>query len=414
MRSKGAAVVAVLLAASAGVVAGCGGGDDSSSGSSGSGAASKSSKPVKILFVGDFSGATKVTAQEQFAGLKAGVRYWNAKGGFNGRQAQVDSVNTNGEPATAVSATTKYLSSHPAPDFVWAGAEGNEISAMIPFVSKRGLVSMAVNDGHSQCRANAATECPTFFSIGGDVAIQANSAAAHFKEIGAKNVGILEEGIAFTQSETGPMEKALDAQGIKHEKVTFPATAVDVTSQISELKSKGADAIEAEVYGPATAYALAGRSKLGWTSAPLIFDAAGSAVDVSKLAKSPGDIKNAFVNIAPPTDGNLDIAGVKEMVAQSKAANVPIGGTPLYVAAFGWDAMALYHAVLESTKSTDPKVVAKTLVNLPEAAQNDPMYTLQKKIVYSADSHINQGLVATDYRVVPVGAITDGQLHPAD
>ncbi|HEY4098627.1 MAG TPA: ABC transporter substrate-binding protein, partial [Baekduia sp.] len=315
--------------------------------------------------------------------------------------------NSNGDAATAVSTTIKYLTSNPKPDFTWAGNEGNQIAAMIPVMKQRGLLAGAVNDGNTQCQTKAAADCPTFFSLGASPATAAEAYANWAKTNGYKNVGILEEGIAFTQSETPAVSAALDKLGIKHEKVSFPGTAINVTSQVSQLKGKGVDAVFAEALGPAAGYTLAARTKLGW-KVPLLFDVAGSSLDLTKLSK-PGDLDGVQVTLGTPTDGAIDSPGVTAMVENAKTYG-GLGGQPLYIAAFGWDAMVTLHNAIAQAKSTDPKAVAAAMESLSPAAQSDPMLTLSKKISYSADNHENNSYAPSDYKIVDAGPLKGGQI----
>jgi ABC-type branched-subunit amino acid transport system substrate-binding protein len=413
MRIRHLAAAGVALLGLSAIVAGCGSSGQSSSSSPSGKPSTSSGKTLTILFVGGLSGATKTTSSAQLGGLKAGVQYWNTHGGFDGKQATIATVDDNSDPTTAVSQTLKYLSSNPKPDLVWAGAEGNEIAALIPLMKREGLLSMSVNDGNLQCANNSQTVCPTYFSIGNPTSVVAATAAAAFKHMGASSIGILAESIAFTQSETPPFQAALDKLGIKHSTSTFPVTAVDLTPEMSQLKSQGVKGVEAEAYGPAVGYALAARAKLAW-NVPVILDAAGSSFDVSKLVTNQSYLKNTYVNVAPPTDGCLDVPGVKLMVANAKAVGASIDQVPLYVAAFGWDAALLFRNALVAAKSTDPNVLARTIVNLPPSAQTDPLLTLSKRIAYSAGDHENLGVTANgyDYRVIPAGPLVGGQLHP--
>jgi branched-chain amino acid transport system substrate-binding protein len=430
MKTRMLFAVAALLAVAA-VVAGCGSSKSSSSGASSTSAASSSSaasgstgssstaaasttaggKPITILLVGDFSGANKQVTAEQFGGLKAGVNYWNAHGGFNGGKATVSTINDNGDANTAVSQTINYLSSHPKPAMVWAGTESDEVAAMIPLMKREGLLSMSVNDGNLQCVKDAATNCPTFFSIGGGSSVIAAAAANAFKKMGVKSVGILEESLAFTQSETPAMQAALTKLGIKSSVVSFPDTAVDVTAEMSKLKSDGATGVYAEALGPAAGYALTARAGLSW-NAPVIFDAAGSSFDVSKLVTSQSDLANAFVNISPPTNGCAALPGVKLMVSNAKAVKAPIGTLPLYVAAFGWDGVTLLHEATDAAKSTDATTLASTIQSLPSSAQTNKLFTLEKRVAFTKDNHENVGVAAGDYEIVKAGPVVNGQLHP--
>ena len=411
MKTKVVSGAAALLVVAL-LLAGCGSSSSSSSASSDKAAGGGKGKASTILFVGDFSGANKQVTNEQFGGLKAGVNYWNAHGGFNGGKATVVTINDNGDANTAVSQTIQYLGSHPKPALVWAGTEGNEIAAMIPLMKREKLLAMAVNDGNLQCVKDAQANCPTFFSVGGGVSVLPEAAAAAFKRLGAKPVGILQESLAFTQTETPGIQGALTKRGITSTTTSFPSSAVNVTAEMSKLKSAGAGGIYAEALGPAAGYVLAARSQLNWR-APVIFDAAGSSFDVSKLVSKQSYLKNAYVDISPPTNGCTSLPGVKLMVANASAAGAKIGTLPLYVAAFGWDGMVLFHDAAQQAKSTGAASVASAIEGLPAKAQSNPLYTLQKRVGYTSSDHENVGVTAGDYQIVKAGPVTRGQLHPA-
>ena len=81
------------------------------------------------------------------------------------------------------------------------------------------------------------SNCPTEFVVKGNPGDPAVAAAAFFKSKGFKKVGILEEAIAYTEGETPGMEAALKADGITPVAVTFPATATDVTPEMSSSRA---------------------------------------------------------------------------------------------------------------------------------------------------------------------------------
>ena len=77
-------------------------------------------------------------------------------------------------------------------------------------------------------------------------------------------MGILQESLDYTSSETPLIQAALAKQHIPYATAAFPATATDVTPEMAALKSAGADAMFVEALGPAAGYALtAGRSLAG-------------------------------------------------------------------------------------------------------------------------------------------------------
>ena len=149
-------------------------------------------------------------------------------------------LNDNGDGTTAVTQLLSYLSTHPAPTMVSAGKEGGDSAALIPVLAKKNVFAMSLNDGTYQCATNSQVNCPNEFTESDPGSTDMAPVAALFKAKGIKKVGILEEQIDFTETETPAIEQALKAEGIQYVVQTFPATAIDLTPEMSALRSAGA------------------------------------------------------------------------------------------------------------------------------------------------------------------------------
>ena len=269
------AVVSVSIAA-------CSSSGGSSASSSGSASSGSKSSPVKILAVVDTSGPNKSVGVPELSGIQAGAAYVNAHGGILGRKVQVTVADDNGDPTTADTAVIQALSSNPTEySMIWGGEEGTETSALIPVIKRYKAYAIAINDGTNLCQN--ASNCPTEFTLTGSSQIPEEAQAAWFKSHGYKNVGILDEGIAFTQTEATDLAADLAKDGIKTETESFPTSAVSVTPEMSALKSGGAQAVYAAMFGPPEGYILNARPELGW-QVPVLFESAGSSLDISTLA----------------------------------------------------------------------------------------------------------------------------------
>jgi ABC-type branched-subunit amino acid transport system substrate-binding protein len=377
----------------------------------GNGSSSASGSPLTILFVGDFSGPTKLTAGQEYGGLQSAVYYWNHHGGFDGHQVKVATVDSGGNASQAVSGALKYLSTNPKPAMVWAGAEGSEIAGLIPIMAQQGLFSMSVTD-NGACATKGQSTCSNFFSLGGSNLPFEQAQANYFKKLGVTKVGILEENIAFTQGETPLLEQALKNDGISYTKVSYSSTAVNLTSAMSQAKSAGVNGIAAEAYGPAAGYLINARSSLGM-SAPMIMDAAGSTQNLPTLVTNQAELKGVYVDIAPPSNGCSKLPGLSLMLANVKPAGSSIGAIPLYVASFGWDGALLFKDLLAADGgNASPSKLISTMNNLPSSAQTSPLYLLAKHYTFSSSDHENTAVTAGDWDVIAAGAVTNGQLHP--
>lgn len=407
MRGSRVAAAAAVLALGA-LGAGCG---SSSSGSSGGGdsnggASASKGQPFKILFVADTTGPLKTYGLQDLHGLQSAVDYWNAHGGFDGHKISVDKVNSNGDPATAVSGLLRYLGSHPKPNFVFSGTAGNEVAALIPVVAKHQLLSATVNDGGNACAKNSQSTCPTFFTVAAQAKVPQQAVANFFQKKGYKKVGILEASEAFTQTETPAVEAAMDKAGIAHTAVKFPGTATDLTSQLSQLKSQGVDAVYAEVLGPPAGYAAAARAKLGW-NVPIIYDVAASSLDITKLAP-PSQLKNAYEVVFRTNDPTQQLKGLQPLVSGAKSHGGVGGALPVDVAAFPWDNLIAVKHGVEASHSMEAKPIMQAL---EQNQVSDPLLLLSDSLKFTPDIHENLAASPDAYPVVPVGPIKNGQVQ---
>ena len=411
-----------------GVLAGCGSSSSNSSAStsssattsaaaSASGTSSASSStsqastggPFNILFLGDLTGQTKFLGVQDLTGLKAAAAYWNAHGGgIAGHHIVVNTVSDNGDPTTAVSVLLQYLSSHPKPNWVYAGSESNEINALIPVLKREKLMGASLNDSTGLCGTNAQTVCPTTFWVGSQPIDQTKAAANYFKSKGFKKVGILAESLAYTQAESTQLVKSLAAVGIQSVLTTFPPTQVSVTPEVSDLKSKGVDSLFVAALGPAVGYALHARAALGW-NVPIVFDLAASSSDITTLAPA-AQIKNTFEEIFRSNNTSLHLPGATALVTYAKAFGGITKGDALDTLAFPWDDLVALHAAGQQAGSDSQTALVAAENNLNAAGQSDPLYLLDPHVKWTPSDHDTIGASPADYYFVPVGPLHDGQV----
>jgi Periplasmic binding protein len=406
--SKRARVMSIAALVSALAVSACGSSSSNSSAAAG-GESSQTGSAFTVLQVIDTSGPTKAYGVVDEAAMKASATYWNQHGGILGHPIKITVIDDNGDESTAVSATDQYLASHPKPDMIFAGTSGVDSGGLIPLVKRDGLLDVAVDDGGSVCAKNAQSTCPTAFVPVPTTQTQLQSVANWFKSHGFKKVGILQEEDAFSESETPPLVSELKAAGIGTDVVSFPATSVDVTPQLSELQSAGVDAIYAEALGAPAGYEAAGRARLGLvTKIPLIFDAGAASIDLTKLVPA-ADLKNSYEEISRSSDPHVTMPGRTLLI---KYGGKAVTAQPMIVGSMEWQDLLLVHDAAEQAKSITVPALTNALESLPPAAQNDPLNMSGIGIKFTKDVHENVSpkAVAT-YEVVPTGPIVNGLVH---
>jgi len=400
-------VLVAALVLTAVVVAGCG----SSSSEGGTGESVSKGEPIEILSINDTTGPLKEYGSQHLDGLQAAADYFNNKGGIDGHEVKIKHVSSNGEPTLGVSELVKELAADPTKyTMVDAGAEGSEDAALIPALKRYETIGFSVTDGNTQCATNASTNCPNYFSLTGPNTVPEETLATFMKSKGVKHVGILEEAIDFTESETAPATETLEAEGMEVTEASFPESAVDLTSQMSQLEAAGVEAVFAEALGPAAGYTLKARSKLDWR-VPVVFDIAASGGDITELV-SPDDLEEAYETTYTSNDPMKKLPG-REALLENVAPGT-IDKVPLQIAGYGWDeVIVLANAIEGAGGATDAKSLEAALQDPSAKGKADPLYVIAREFCWTAESHENVCATKEDFTIIPVAPIEGGENVPA-
>jgi hypothetical protein len=401
-----------LLAVAAGIlVAACGSSSSHPRSSTSRGKSQPTAQsPFTVLQVIDTTGPTKVYGLIDEASMKAAAEYWNQHGGILGHPIKITVLNDNGDESTAVSVTDQYLSSHPKPNMIFAGTSGIDSGGLLPLVKRDHLLDVAVDDGGGVCAQHAQTTCPTAFIPAPPSAAQQVIVATWFKQHHYTKVGILQEEDAFSESETGPLQAALKADGIQSVVASFPPTAVDVKPQISQLKSAGARAVYAEALAAAAGYEASGRAQLGLVSTlPFVFDYGAGSLDLTKLVPV-ADLQNAYEGIAKSSDPYVKMPG-RDLLIQFGGPAVT--AQPLIVASFQWEDLLLVHDAAQQAHSIDTDALVNALNHLSPQAQTDPLNTTAPVVEFTPSVHedVSPAGEYSAYEIVPVGPIRGGLVY---
>jgi ABC-type branched-subunit amino acid transport system substrate-binding protein len=407
-RKKRAVGLIACAAAAAIVVSGCSSSPGTSSASSGTAAAGK---PITILFVADMTGPAQAIGKAMQAGLNAVVSYLNGKGGIDGHKIITATISDNSDVTTGVSQVTKYLSTNPAPTYVFPG-DVTVGTALQPLLSRDKIMAWGLGNGEKDnCYSNAAAKnCGPFFSVAGTFGIRMDEVVAYFKSKGYKKIGVIQDQRASSQSETALLQQLLPKANIQASYVTTPTSAVDLTPEMSQLKSDGVDAVWSEEVGAPVGYVLQARDKLSWT-VPVIFNDSGSSSDITKLvpksewSDDAAELINAALNPSAKYPGRDLMLKSNPSALQSGG----FGGEPLSVAAWVWEGVMLLDDAVSATHSLDATTNQKYLeahsISDPNAAA---LFTTAK---FTANNHVNVGMTEKDYEILPVAPIgTNGEL----
>ena len=276
---------------------------------------------------------------------------------------------------------------------------------MIPLLRRYNVFALTTQDDQNQCLTDAATKCPNELALTPSVAVEQMPVASWLKSRGIKKVGLLDQQIDFTEEEVPAFKKAAAALGISTTLATFPATAVDLTPEMDQLKSAGAQAVYVLALGPPVGYALKARSGLGW-NVPILFDPAAAATGPASLA-SPAQYRNSWEDIPFVENPATTTPAIPALIQYSK----PFGGVtaaPLTSAADGWDILVdLNDALKEDGGNLSTKALDAAMLPLPTT---DPMRLFSRELGFTGSDHDNTLSQPNDYGLVPVAPMVDGRI----
>ncbi len=369
--------------------------------------ATSSSGVFTELVIGGTTGVNEDQTQNMLLGLKAAVGYLNTKGGMDGHQIKIVILNDNGEGTTAVEDLLGYLSTHPAPNAVFAGVESEETAALLPVVASHKLFSIADNDGNNELSSD--TDYPDSFSMVASPQLEAEATASWFKSHDISDVGILEESVAYEEGVQPVVAKEFQEEGLRLSTVQFPETATNLSSEVNQLKQSGAGGVFLLGFGPATGYLLSARTQLGW-NVPVVCDLACSTLDLTTLT-SPGQLKDVYEVALRAEASNQHLPGLtlfRQWV--SKYGSLP-GGQPFGLEAETWDGQLALAAAADQAKSISAAAMTAALEKLSPSGQDNPLYLNNSRYDFSYTDH--DPLVSTSSLppIVPAGRVLNGQIQ---
>jgi branched-chain amino acid transport system substrate-binding protein len=385
----------------------------SSSGGSNAGdaAASPASKTdFTVLGVTAQSGAFSAYGAADDASLKAAAAYLNASGGILGHKVEIVTENDNSVPATAVSLVQEYLSNHPAPNDVYPGSESTETQALFPLLAQKNLLAVAGSSGFTELETG---KYPDIFSSLGPPGQSLDALVANLKNSGYKSVGMLVEGLEFTEGEVPTLTADLKKAGISYHVADFQPTALDLTPEMSQLKANSPDALVVLAISASAGYALKARAQLNW-NVPVVGDVAFGDTNLVSLVPA-SDLKGVQAVIYGSskylTPSEYPPGLTTFLKYMQPYMNSTISSLPMVTPGRAWDGLMAIAAAAKQANSIDPAAIAKALENFSDTS--DPNFVVFPKIGFTPSYHEDTLTTIADYPVVQVGSIVGGMLKPA-
>jgi branched-chain amino acid transport system substrate-binding protein len=323
------------------VVAGCGfSSENNNSGGEGGGTSESSSGPIKVGYIGPFTGEYAGFGEDHLQALELAVEQWNEKGGLLGRELEVDSGDSQGEAKQAAALAHRFVDE--GVKIVVGPTLTTEAQTAIPIFCSDGITAITGLADLLQPQGN-----PCYFrtSLREDQAGEFGGRliAEYFH---AKTVAIINDGEADTVTTSEYAEKALGEEV----KVVYSGSITpgeqDYSATLTKVKEENPEVVFLATTNPTSAILRKQGAQLGLESEWLL--AAGSVnPEFKKIAGSEGVTSYSY-------DAAREEARFKEF---AKAYEKKFGEEPENYNEYAYDAAnVLFTAVEKAGTLESPKV----------------------------------------------------------
>ncbi len=224
-------------------------------------------KPDKIILGSHFaqSGTYGAAFAPVLAGMKAYFNYVNAEeGGVCGRQIDFRAVDDQYDPAQAVGVVRKLVEEDEI--FAMIGGLGTAAhSAVWEYLNEEGIPDLWIMSGAHKWAADPVAH-PWSVAILPDYYVEATIVGKYISEnMPGKKVGIIYQNDDYGKDELAGLKNGLDPT--KNELVSaqsYESTAVDIRSQISNLKNAGAEVVHGACIPGHCAQLVRARQQMDW------------------------------------------------------------------------------------------------------------------------------------------------------
>jgi len=394
---KRLAIAGAALAVAGLTAAGC-----ASSGGSGS-ASGSSSALFRVLVVTGLSGGTASESQmalKQFKGTAADL---DQSGGIDGRKIQVSSVNTQGDPTTAVTVLQQALASGPKPDLVFAGLSSGETSALLPILNRDKILNtFSANDG----TLNNPQKYPYSFGFTLSSADSQLGIAAYVKKKHITKISTLFPNDDFGQGEAAAIATVLNGTGVTLHQTSYDDQATDYTVQWQAAISAKPQVVLADCFGTDCGPLLASRAKASANDIPVILGVGAASTGQGPESFASGSsLDNASIELYSyqvyKTAGQQSSAFSK-MLSNISPANGSIVPGVLPADQLRGVALAYEHA-----KSGSPSDIVQEMYKL--TSEPADTWSTGWNVKFSPASHFIETTPSqNDTVVVKVGPLVDG------
>jgi len=320
---------------------------------------------VKIGWLSSLTGPLSVAAQSQNLGVQMAVDEINKGGGILGRQIELLTRDTAGDPTKAVNFAQQLAFSDKV-QFVIGPVNSGEALATTPVLARAGIPNVLIavvdelTDPVKYPRAfRVVSTNQQWISTANDYAL---------KTLKKKRIAVIADTTGFgAATAKTAIDMMARSQVTPVYTVLLDPNKTDVAGEMSKAREANADLVMAWTSSTGLlARLLNTRGEMGW-DVPVIGHPSMTAPQVRQLLNKPENWENAFApgyrTITYDADGKLP----ERTQALEDRMRAKLGGGAIDVnmwwIAMGYDTVKVIEHAVKSAGSTDPAAVQKALEN---------------------------------------------------
>ena len=333
-----------------------------------SGASNALAQTVKIGWLSSLTGPLSSAAIAENQGVQLAVEEINKSGGILGRQIELLTRDTAGDPTKAVNFAQQLAFSDKV-QFVIGPVNSGEALATTPILARAGVPNIVI--GALDELVDATKYPRAFRAINTNlqwISTANNYATGTLKKT---KVAIIADTSGYGTASARSAEQLLDKAGIKPVYVVLvDANKTDLSDEMSKAKAAGADV----VMPWSTATGLLGRllnarGDMGW-NVPVVGHPALMAAQIRKLLNKPEYWDNTFAAGYQSTTYGADGKLPERTQALVDKVRGKLGGGEIDVlfwwVALGYDTVKIIEYAAKTAGSFDPAAIQKVLENTKE------------------------------------------------
>ena len=330
-----------------------------------SGASNALAQTVKIGWLSSLTGPLSSAAIAENQGVQLAVEEINKSGGILGRQIELLTRDTAGDPTKAVNFAQQLAFSDKV-QFVIGPVNSGEALATTPILARAGVPNIVI--GALDELVDATKYPRAFRAINTNlqwISTANNYATGTLKKT---KVAIIADTSGYGTASARSAEQLLDKAGIKPVYVVLvDANKTDLSDEMSKAKAAGADVVMP--WSAATGLLgrlLNARGDMGW-NVPVVGHPALMAAQIRKLLNKPEYWDNTFAAGYQSTTYGADGKLPERTQALVDKVRGKLGGGEIDVlfwwVALGYDTVKIIEYAAKTAGSFDPAAIQKVLEN---------------------------------------------------